>query len=388
MPGVGSIPRFSKDEYQRRYDLVSNLMHEKDLSALVIYGDMYRGTEVRWLSDFPPRHDTYLIWPAEGEATLLVRHFNHVPDAKKVANVTDTRWGGNHSGMTTAEVLLEKGFTSGKIGLVGRIPYEDFDILRSKVPGVEFVEVDKEYGWLRVMKSEEELQWLRKAGEINDAALEALAQAAKPGLTEFELIAALEHEYVKQGGEHVLHFFSTTSMEAPEAFVPAQVQKHRVLKLGDVIINEIGVGWGGYTTQEHRAFSVGVEPTPLYQRLFDVAVRVHDEILAILCPGATIKEVLDIGDTIHDEGFSINDGLFHGYGMGISPPPGGRTRKTVLRAHEEDFQYQENMVLVVQPNVIDEASGAGLQIGNTVVITAEGVELLTKYPIEFKVVGL
>jgi Xaa-Pro dipeptidase len=381
------IKRFSQQEYTRRYGLVSELMGEAGLEALVIYGDSYRGTEVRWLCDFPPRHDTYLIWPAKGEPTLLVRHFNHVPDAKIVSNVEDTRWGGESSGVTTAEVLLEKGLTNGKIGLVGRIPYKDFKSFRSKVPNVEFVEKDRDFSWLRVTKSEEELNWLRKAGQINDATLKALAQAAAPGKTEYELIAALESAYVKEGGEHVLHFFSTTSMESPQAFVPAQVQKDRVLKTGDVIINEIGVGWGGYTTQEHRAFAVGREPTPLYQRIYDVAVRVHNEILALLKPGATIKELLDVGDTIHEAGFTINDGLFHGYGMGISPPPGGRTRKTVLSPHREEFEFQENMVLVVQPNIVDEASGAGLQIGSTVAISADGVEVLTKYPLDFRIVG-
>jgi Xaa-Pro aminopeptidase len=381
------IPRFTESEYRRRYALVSALMEASGLQALVIYGDPYRGTDVRWLADFPPRHDTYLIWPAEGEPTLLVRHFNHLPDANKVANIADIRWGGNNSGVTAAGVLQEKDLCKGKIGLVGRIPYKDLEGFRGSVPEVEFIAKDKDFSWLRVKKSKEELDWLRKAGEMNDAALDALVKAAVPGVSEHELIGAIEAAYVKDGGEHVLHFFSTVSMAAPEAFVPAQKPKHRILQVGDVIINEIGVGWGGYTTQEHRAFVVGVEPTPLYQRLYDVALRVHDEILAILKPGATIKEVLDIGDTIHDEGFTINDGLFHGYGMGICPPPGGRTRQTALYAHPEDFEYEEDMVLVVQPNVVDEVSGAGLQIGNTLAITADGVEILTKYPVDFQIVG-
>jgi Xaa-Pro aminopeptidase len=381
------IPRFTKNEYLRRYDLVSELLEASGLVALVIYGDPYRGTDVRWLSNFPPRHDTYLIWPEAGEPTLLVRHFNHLPDANKVANIEDIRWGGNNSGVTAGAVLKEKGLTRGKIGLVGRIPYKDLEAFRAAVPEVELVEKDKDFSWLRVKKSEEELDWLRRAGEMNDAALEALVEAAIPGVSEYELIGAIEGAYVKDGGEHVLHFFSTVSMEAPEAFVPAQMPKHRLLREGDVIINEIGVGWGGYTTQEHRAFVVGVEPTPLYQRLYDVALRVHDEIVAVLKPGATIREVLNIGDSIHDEGFSVNDGLFHGYGMGICPPPGGRTRQTALYDHPEEFKYEENMVLVVQPNVIDESSGAGLQIGNTLAITANGVEMLTKYPVDFKVVG-
>jgi len=383
----GLIPRFSKTEYKRREDLVSDLMGEANLNALVIYGDSFRGTDVRWLCDFPPRHDTYLIWPAEGEPTLLVRHFNHVPDAKKVARVKDVRWGGHHSGETAAEVLLEKSLSTGRIGLVGRIPYKDLEAFRAKLPGIEFVECDKDYSWLRVYKSEEELEWLRKAAELNYASMEALTQAVVPGLTDFDLIAALESACVRGGGEHVLHFMSSTSMENPDSFVPAQVHKARVIKEGDVIINEIGAGWGGYTTQMHRAFTVGVEPTPVYQRLYDVAMRVYDGIVDVLRPGATIKEILDVGEMIEGEGLTINDGLFHGYGMGISPPPGGRTRATALGMHQEDFVYQEKMVLVVQPNIVDKTAGAGLQIGDTFVITADGVEVLTKYPLEFIVLA-
>ena len=47
----------------------------------------------------------------------------------------------------------------------------------------------------------------------------------------------------------------------------------------------------------------------------------------------------------------------------------------------------DNMVLVVQPNIVDEETGAGLQIGDTFAITANGVETLTKYPLEFKVLA-
>jgi Xaa-Pro aminopeptidase len=381
------IPRFSLEEYERREDLVSRLIKEADLKALVIYGDSFRGTDVRWLCDFPPRHDTYLIWPAEGEPTLLVRHFNHVPDALRVARIGDVRWGGHQSGLTATEVLIEKGITSDRIGLVGRITYKDHAALHEKLPEVEFVECDKDYSWLRVIKSEEELNFLRKAGELNYASMEALTRAVTPGVTDFELVAALEASYVRGGGEHVLHFFTSTSMENPHAFVPEQVHKARVIQNGDVIINELGAGWGGYTTQMHRAFTVGVEPTPVYQQLYDMAMRVYNGIVDVLRPGATIKDVLDVGDLIEREGLTINDGLFHGYGMGISPPPGGRTRATALGVHQEDFIYTENMVLVIQPNIVDEASGAGLQIGDTFVITSEGVEALTNYPLEFTVLA-
>src|SRR5574341_568597 len=79
------VLRFSDGEYRRRYQLVREWMEREGFAALILYGNRYGGQGITWLSNFSPRHDTYLIWPREGEPSLLTQLFNHVPNAQQVS---------------------------------------------------------------------------------------------------------------------------------------------------------------------------------------------------------------------------------------------------------------------------------------------------------------
>lgn len=381
------LTRFSATEYQRRYELTAGWLAENDLTAVVIYANAYGGDNVRWLTGFQPRHDTYLIWPRHGEPVLLTQLFNHVPNAQRVAVIADVRWGGPNSGTTVAQVLTEKELARGRIGLVGRVPYLDYQTFSNTLAGVTWLNTDQGYTSLRLVKSQEELEWLRQGAAHTDAAMAALAQAARPGVSEHELVAAIEAAYTAAGGEHGIHFLSSTPMAAPQAYVPAQTQSGRRLAAGDAIICELSAGVGGYAGQIHRLLTVGSEPAPLYRRLYEVAVEAYERIVTVLRPGATVGQVLDAADYIEAQGLTVCDDLLHGYGMGYLAPV-LRTRQTATsRQPPADFAFQENMAVVVQPNVYDPQSGAGLQVGNLLVITRHGAESLQTYPLAWQVCG-
>ena len=381
------LPHFSEAEYQHRYALVNKWLTENDLTTLVIYANAYGGDGVRWLTGFKPRHDTYLIWPQHGEPTLLTQLFNHVPNAQRVAEIPDVRWGGAQSAPTVVEVLQEKGLTTGRIGLAGRVPYLDYEHLTDSLAIVSWVKAGKGYMDLRLVKSEEELVWLRQGAAHTDAAMQALAEAAKPGVTEHALSTAIEAAYTSAGGEHGIHFLSSTPMTAPQSYVPAQTQSSRPLMVGDVVISELSAGVGGYAGQIHRPLTVGAAPTAEYQRLYDVALEAYQRIVAVLKPGATVAQVLDAADYIAAQGLTVCDDLLHGYGMGYLAPV-LRTRETAhSQQASEDFVFQQNMAVVVQPNVFDPATGAGLQVGNLLLITETGTTSLQSHPMEFAVVG-
>lgn len=96
--------------------------------------------------------------------------------------------------------------------------------------------------------------------------------------------------------------------------------------------------------------------------------------------GATVKDVSDAGDFIAAEGLTACNDLLHGYGMGYLPPV-VRTRATAHKDQApEDFIFQKNMAVVVQPNVVDPDSGAGLQLGNLLIVGESGAESLQKLP--------
>src|SRR5258708_9970312 len=94
-------PRFSQEEFSRRYSAVRILMQEHDLAALVLYGTISSQYEVQYLSNFPTTWETMLVFPVEGEPTLLLELYNHVPTARAVATITDVRWRGPMRAATT-----------------------------------------------------------------------------------------------------------------------------------------------------------------------------------------------------------------------------------------------------------------------------------------------
>ena len=373
---------FSDTEYQRRYRLVHQWMQREGFAALVLYGNRYGGQGLAWLSNFAPRHDTYLVWPLDGEPTLLTQLFNHVPNAQRVSVIEDTRWAGADSAATAADALAAKGIGQGRVGVVGRVPFNDFSTFQARFPEIEFVPAGKGYNGLRLVKSAEELEWLRQGAAYTDLAMEALVQAVKPGASEFELAAAIEASYTAAGGEHGIHFLSSTPMQSPRSYVPAQTQTSRRLVVGDVVICELSAGVGGYAGQIHRPIAVGQRPTSDYQRIYDAALDAYERIVAVLKPGATSGQALDAAQVIEEAGLSVCDDLLHGYGLGYLAPV-LRTRATANKPQPEDFVFEEHMAIVVQPNVYDPQTGAGLQVGNLLEITADGAQSMQKYPMRF-----
>ena len=128
----------------------------------------------------------------------------------------------------------------------------------------------------------------------------------------------------------------------------------------------------------------GAQPSALL-KLHDVATDAYRRIVDVLHDGATVAEVLDAADVIHERGFTIYDDLLHGTSQ---LPPIIQTRATKRGEWTEDFVFHENMVVVVQPNVVTDGSGrVGLQVGETVRITKTGVERLHDYPMHFTRIG-
>ena len=374
-------PRFSENEYARRYASVRSAMNEKGLSALVLYGTVSAYSEILYLSNFTTMRESMLVFPVEGEPTLFVEYFNHVPNARQVASIADVRWGGPDIAQTTIENLRERGLAASKIGLVGPITFKQYSAMCTMLPEVEWVDFIPQIMQLRLVKSDEEIAFLRKGAEFSDLAITALEREARPGMHEYELAAIVEGAYLGLGGKTHIHYMATTPMSHPSVCVPAQQQSSRVLEKGDVLITEISAHYAGYAGQILRPFAIGTPPTAAYQRLYDVAVEAYNRIAAVLCDGATTEEVLDAADYIHHSGFTICDDLLHGFGGGYLAPI-LRTRPTSARP-SQPFTFRENMTVVIQPNVITEDERMGVQVGQLVRIASNNIDSLHSYPMRF-----
>src|SRR5437667_199413 len=270
-------PTFSDAEFTRRLAAVRARMDEHDCDALLLYG-AGRVPDIQYLSNWPGTRESFLVVPRHGDPTLLVQLYNHVPTAQRVAITKDVRWAGSWAPEALRSVLAEVPIHEGIVGLAGPWPSRIVDDLGILLARIGLVDASGIVADLRTVKSTEELERLRIAARLTDAAMHALA---------------------------------------------------------------------------------------------------HD--------GATVSDVLDAAEIIHERRYTIYDDLLHGTGQ---LPPIIQTRRTKRGDWAEDFIFRENMVVVVQPNVVTDESGRiGLQVGETVRITKTGIERLHDYPMEFVRVG-
>jgi Xaa-Pro aminopeptidase len=283
------------------------------------------------------------------------------------------------------ELGLEKG-TIGVVGLrgilLGSLPFGPLDHWYKAFGSASFVDATDLLGDVRLIKSKEELAWFRKGAALTDMAFEALERKARAGMTDFQLAAIIANSYMPKGGGPKLIFIGSTSMSRPHLIFPCQFPSHRKVGKGDLILTELSADYEMYGGQAHRPISVGVSPTPVYQKMFEVAVEAYTGILKVLKPGATHLEIKKAASVIQDEGFTTFDVTLHGWGLLIEPPRVD-IEAVMIRRPLNEFVAREGMLLVIQPNVVTRDGKRGLQVGNLVEITSNGARALQKFPMKF-----
>lgn len=374
-------PSFSAAEFDARRAGLHRLLADAGADALLAYGTFGQDAEVQYLSNYRVMREALFILPTHGTPVLLVQYFNHVPTARRTSVACDVAWGGEDIAATAAQHLEALGLANRRLAYAGMLPMQRAATLTAALPNATLVDLSPPVRQLRLVKSAEELIYLRRGAALSDRAMAALAEHARPGVTEYELAAIIEGAYVGAGGQTGIHYLATTPMSAPTIGVPLQQQSARTLLAGDILITEISAQSHGYPGQILRPFAIGADPTPSYQRLYDVAVEAFDRIAACLRAGATSDDVLDAADSIARAGYTICDDLLHGLGGGYLSPI-LRTRQTGL-APTPPFVFVENMTVVIQPNVITPDERSGLQVGELVRITASGIERLHTFPMQF-----
>jgi Xaa-Pro aminopeptidase len=242
----------------------------------------------------------------------------------------------------------------------------------------EVADLNRAYARLRRIKSAEEIDWLRIGAWLSDRGMAALRQALAVGTSERELADAIERAYVAQGGTTVIHYVGTTPMRDPRVAVPAQFPSTRRLQAGDIVFAEISAAFWDHPGQVLRSFALAADPPPLYRALHATADAAFDAVAAVLRDGATPAQVIAASAVIEEAGFTIIDDLLHGYGGGYFPPILGSRSRPAGPVPEEPFE--SGMTVVVQPNVVTPDGKAGVQTGELVLITGDGIERLHAFP--------
>jgi Xaa-Pro dipeptidase len=340
---------------------------------VLAYGAARNGGAVQWLSQWPVTQEAALVWAPGEEAVLFVEYANHVPNATEQAGDVEVRWGGGRLVASAVALLLERGCTH--LGVVGPFPARRLRSVEESVTSLSFL--DDTYQSLRLVKSSEELEWLRVGAGLTDDAVASLAEHAAIGMTEIELCALLEQAYLPFGATNHIHYVGTTSMESPALRVPRQWPSPRRLRPGDVLVCEVSASWWSYPGQLLRTFVIGCEPDERYRRLHDVAEATFDAITSCIGPGTTVAELARAAQLVDDAGYETCDDIVHGFGGGYLPPlvPGGGRPGL-----DPSFSLETAMTLVVQPNIVTSDGHRGVQTGELLVVTGDGYESLHRFP--------
>jgi Xaa-Pro dipeptidase len=370
-------PRFSDAEYARRHRLLAGVMEKNDVDHLLVVTDHRTGNAPQWVTGWPGTVEAYVVFRPGEQMTMFMEWHNHFPLGRKLARGVDVQWG-EHQGIQKTMVELKRRGAQ-RVGVMGPLPVAKYRRLEEhfQVKGL-----DADYVRLRQIKSEEEIDWLRIGAALSDAGLAALVEGARAGLTERELANIVERAYVGHGGTTMIHYIGVTSMANPHIFVPPQFHSPRKVQQGDVVFCELSAFWWDYAGQVLRTFTVDAEPTPLYRDLHETAEAAFDAVTRVVRHGATMQEILDATGVIEDRGYTVCDDLMHGFGGGYFQPIIG-TRSRMAGALPE-MTLQENMTVVVQPNVTtrdaDPGRRAGVQVGEMIRVTRTGFERLHKAP--------
>ncbi len=362
-------PRFSDAEYARRHKRLAGVMETAGVDHLLVVTNNRAGNATQWVTGWPGTVEAYTIFKPGVKMTMYMEWYNHLPLSKKIARDVDVHWGEHHGMARTIAELKRRG--AKRVGIMGPLVVSKYRELEEHF---QMVGLDTEYVRLRMIKSEEEIDWLRIGAALTDLGLAALLRETKPGLTERELGNIVERAYVGHGGTTMIHYIGRTSMAKPHIFVPPQHPSPRTVEKGDVVFCELSAFWWDYAGQVLRTFTVDAEPTPLYRDLYATAEAAFDAVTKVVRHGATMQEIIDAAGVIENNGFTVCDDLMHGFGGGYFPPilgaksrPAGPLPKLTL---------EENMTVVVQPNVIMREQSAGVQVGELIRVTKTGFERL------------
>jgi Xaa-Pro dipeptidase len=329
------LNRFSDAEMARRHEALAAVMD--DVDHVLVHGANRSGTAVGWLTRWPvTREAIVVVTPGEPDV-LYVGFYNHVPNAQRIASEADVRYIGDFEP------------PSGRVGVIGR-PARAGE-----------VDLNAAYSRLRLVKSAEEIAWIRHAARLTDAGVAALREAARPGVSEYELGAAIEAAWLPHGATTHIHYLAATPMAAPELCVPAQWPSERRLQARDALVYEVSASWWEYPAQRLGTVFVDAEPTALYRELLSEAEAAFDAVVARLRAGATAAELWEAAG-----GIRIRDDLVHGFVGGYLPPVLG------ARTPVPDFTFAAGMTVVVQPNVVTRDERAGVQIGELLLVTEDG----------------
>ncbi|MFD0687030.1 M24 family metallopeptidase [Actinomadura fibrosa] len=333
---------------------------ERDAGALLVT----RLVNVRYLTGLDSSNAALLV-PADGPAVLATdgRYATMAAEVCPDLEVVVDR--------QAAAALAARAARSGvtRLGFEAHaVTVELHGALTAAAEGADLVPLGRPVEELRRVKDDDELALLREACEITDRAFDAILPLLRPGITEREIAIALERQMVDLGAEAPA--FDSIVASGPNGAIPHHHPGGRPLERGDLVTMDFGARSGGYHADMTRTVSLG-EPAGWQRDVYDLVRRAQKAAVDAAVPGADTKDVdAAARDLIRDGGHgdAFTHGLGHGVGLEIHEAP--------LMGYDRTGKLRDRVPITAEPGVYLAGRG-GVRIEDTLVVRADGPELLT-----------
>ena len=243
------------------------------------------------------------------------------------------------------------------------------------LPGLRLVDTSELFTYIRVIKTEEEINRLRQAANANMEAFQVLIKNVLPGVTEKELMSIYRQELVKREAMPAL-ISNAAGTRSGAPFLPPTSDK---LQSGDIFRFDGTAFLNSYWTDFGRTVVLG-KPSEKVRSFYDAIVAGFEEGLRLVQPGQQVAELFNaVVETVRDKGIEQyrRHHVGHGIGLELYDPPILEPKTDAENSKEGDIYttLEENMVICLEVPYYELGFG-GLQIEDTLIVTRDGYERL------------
>ncbi len=353
----------STAELERRWALVREAMKRDKIDVLLMQNNNdHMGGYVRWFTDMPATngYPNTVVFPADDEMTVVCQ--GPFGGGETTAQ-GDISWRGVKQIFTTPSYasanytkdydpeLACKGlapYAEKTIGFVGtyQVSYAMASYVKRKFSKARHVDATEMVDRIKVFKSPEEQELVKRAALMQDGAMKAAFAAIKPGMRDTEVAAIAQAYSVSHGSENGIYLCASMPLGQPSKFGNKHMQ-NRVIQKGDqfaLLVEDNGPG--GMYTELGRSCVVGAKVPQEMKDELDFCKSARQMTLDLLKPGASCKDIWDgFNAFMRKNGRPMESRLYcHGQGYDLVERP--------LIRNDEPMTIEKDMNIVVHPTYI------------------------------------
>ena len=369
---------FSKEEFSNRKEKTLNSMKNEGVDALI----MFRQESMYWLTGY----DTFgyvffqaLVLDQKGNVILLTR----APDlrqAQNTSNISDIRIWVDKDGANPADdlkiILDELNLKGKKIG----VEYEAYGLtgrnaLRLNAVLQDYCSIEDKSELitkLRVIKSNEEISYVKKAANLADKALDEVWKYAKAGVSESKILAEMNRVIFEGGGDYPANEFIIGS--GKNALLCRYQAEKQILNNQDQLTIEWAGTYRHYHSAMFRTIPIG-KADPKHHKMHEACVEALTNCENKLKPGNKIGEVFDVhAKTFDDRGFKNSRMNACGYSLGATFSPNWMDWPMLYTGNP--YEIQPGNIFFMHMILMDSENQLAMNLGETYLVTEKGNERL------------